>query len=312
MRGCRLEIAPTAAYLPFAMTPMTDLRRGPTMTPETRAIRRSPNGSAARRAALGCALAAMAGLAAATLPAAAGDQPFILAQNAPLQLGPPGGAPPRGAPSAPAAPAAQPGAAPAAGSPLSSPVRRPAPRAARGVDADSRDIAQQVNAYFNSIRYMQGDFVQIGPDGRRTTGRLYLDKPGKIRFQYNPPSPVEVIADGQSVAVRDRRLNTQDIYPLSQTPLRFLLSDRVDILRDANVTSVTRDPEYVIVMLEERQALGGTNRLMVLFNAADMTLRQWTVYDAQGYETSVALHNLDPRTRPDQRLFRINYQRLLE
>ena len=189
---------------------------------------------------------------------------------------------------------------------------RAAPRAARGVDADSREIAQQVNAYFNGIRFMQGDFVQIGPDGRRTTGKLYLDKPGKIRFQYNPPSPVEVIADGQSVAVRDRRLNTQDIYPLSQTPLRFLLSDRVDILRDANVTSVTRDPDYVIVMLEERQALGGTNRLMVLFNASDMALRQWTVYDAQGYETSVALHNLDPRTRPDQRLFRINYQRLLD
>jgi len=240
-------------------------------------------------------------------PAVSGDRPFILAQGAPLQLGPaPGGAPPRGAPAAPAGPAA---AAPSA---LTAPVRRAAPRAARGVDADSREIAQQVNAYFNGIRFMQGDFVQIGPDGRRTTGKLYLDKPGKIRFQYNPPSPVEVIADGQSVAVRDRRLNTQDIYPLSQTPLRFLLSDRVDILRDANVTSVTRDPDYVIVMLEERQALGGTNRLMVLFNASDMALRQWTVYDAQGYETSVALHNLDPRTRPDQRLFRINYQRLLD
>ncbi len=253
----------------------------------------------------------LAGLAVAgAATALADDRPFLLAQGAPLQLGPPAGAPPRGAPAAPPATAAAPAAT--APSALSGPVRRAAPRAARGVDADSREIAQQVNAYFNGIRFMQGDFVQIGPDGRRTTGKLYLDKPGKIRFQYNPPSPVEVIADGQSVAVRDRRLNTQDIYPLSQTPLRFLLSDRVDILRDANVTSVTRDPDYVIVMLEERQALGGTNRLMVLFNASDMALRQWTVYDAQGYETSVALHNLDPRTRPDQRLFRINYQRLLE
>lgn len=283
------------------------------MTAMPRANRRLSRPALARRTVVLSAVLGMA-LATGTLPVAASERPFILAQQgAPLQLGPTGGAapPPRGAPSAPPAqPAAA--AAPAGNAALSPPVRRPAPRAARGVDADSRDIAQQVNAYFNSIRYMQGDFVQVGPDGRRTTGRLYLDKPGKIRFQYNPPSPVEVIADGQSVAVRDRRLNTQDIYPLSQTPLRFLLSDRVDILRDANVTSVTRDPEYVIVMLEERQALGGTNRLMVLFNAADMTLRQWTVYDAQGYETSVALHNLDPRTRPDQRLFRINYQRLLE
>jgi outer membrane lipoprotein-sorting protein len=254
-----------------------------------------------------CLSFAVAGM---TLPATASDQPFVLAQGAPLQLGPPGGAP--AAPRPGGAPTASPPPPAASGGGLSAPIRRQAPRAARGVDANSRDIAAQVNNYFNGIRFMQGDFVQIGPDGRRTTGKLYLDKPGKIRFQYNAPSPLEIIADGQSVAVRDRRLNTQDIYPLSQTPLRFLLSDRVDILRDANVTSVTRDPDYVIVMLEERQAIGGTNRLMVLFNASDLTLRQWTVYDAQGYETSVALHNLDQRTRPDQRLFRINYERLLQ
>ncbi|MDP2801336.1 MAG: outer-membrane lipoprotein carrier protein LolA [Phreatobacter sp.] len=311
MTGSRLEIAPPATYLPFTMIPMTEPLRGQTMTATPCANHRRPNLAVSRRTALSAVLGIA--LAVAAMPAAASERPFILAQQgAPLQIGPGGSAPPRGAPSASPAPPAAAAAVPAGSAPLSPPVRRPAPRAARGVDADSRDIAQQVNAYFNGIRFMQGDFVQVGPDGRRTTGRLYLDKPGKIRFQYNPPSPVEVIADGQSVAVRDRRLNTQDIYPLSQTPLRFLLSDRVDILRDANVTSVTRDPEYVIVMLEERQALGGTNRLMVLFNAADMTLRQWTVYDAQGYETSVALHNLDPRTRPDQRLFRINYQRLLE
>ena len=250
--------------------------------------------------------------------AAATEAPFLLAQGAPLQLGPPPGGP---APARPGTPPSRPSTdsptAPAvpqaAAAPLASPVRPPsAPRQARGVDASARDIATQVNNYFNGIRFMQGDFVQIGPDGRRTTGKLYLDKPGKIRFQYNAPSPVEIIADGQSVAVRDRRLNTQDIYPLSQTPLRFLLSDRVDILRDANVTSVTRDPDYVIVMLEERQAIGGTNRLMILFNASDFALRQWTVFDAQGFETSVAVHNLDTTRRPDQRLFRINYERILQ
>lgn len=280
-----------------------------------------------------CLLVAGIALFGAPSFAAASDRPIVLAQGAPLQLGPPPGAPAPGggprvapvpavrpstdSPTAPAMPqppgqAAAPAPAAAAAGPLTAPVRRQAPRAARGIDADTRDIAQHVNAYFNSIRFMQGDFVQVGPDGRRTTGKLYLDKPGKIRFQYNAPSPVEIIADGQSVAVRDRRLNTQDIYPLSQTPLRFLLSDRVDIMRDANVTSVTRDPDYVIVMLEERQAIGGTNRLMILFNASDFTLRQWTVFDAQGYETSVAVHNLDTTRRPDQRQFRINYERILQ
>lgn len=249
------------------------------------------------------------------------------AQGGPLQLSPPpaGSSPssaPRPTPPPPTRPSTDSPTAPAVPQPgtaastnpaqLPAPIKRQPPRQARGVDATAREVAQQVNAYFNSIRFMQGDFVQIGPDGRRTTGRLNLDKPGRIRFQYNAPSPIEIIADGTSVAVRDRRLNTQDIYPLSQTPLRFLLSDRVDILRDANVTSVTRDPDYIIVMLEERQAIGGTNRLMVLFNASDLRLRQWTVFDAQGYETSVALHNLDTTRRPDQRLFRINYERILQ
>lgn len=294
--------------------------------------------------------ATLAAMIAAALAGLVLQPGTAFAQGAPLQLGPPAGAPaapaapangatanPGGAPrvapvpptrpstdspTAPAvaqpadvgAPAIPPALQPADANPasLAAPLRRAAPRTARGIDASARDVAQQVNAYFNAIRYMQGDFVQIGPDGRRTTGKLYLDKPGKIRFQYSAPSPVEIIADGQSVAIRDRRLNTQDIYSLSQTPLRFLLSDRIDILRDANVTSVTRDPEFVIVMLEEKQAIGGTNRLMVLFNASDLRLRQWTIFDAQGYETSVALHNLDTTRRPDARLFRINYERILQ
>ena len=84
---------------------------------------------------------------------------------------------------------------------------------------------------------MSGNFVQIGADGRRASGNFYLQKPGKVRFEYDPPSPIDIIADGSSVVVRDRRLATQDLYPLSQTPLRFLLADRIDLLRDTNVTA---------------------------------------------------------------------------
>ena len=86
---------------------------------------------------------------------------------------------------------------------------------------------------------MVGNFVQIGPDGGRTEGTFYIQKPGRVRFEYNPPSPIDIIADGSSVVVRDRKLATQDLYPLSQTPLRYLLADRIDLLRDADVVSVT-------------------------------------------------------------------------
>ena len=93
--------------------------------------------------------------------------------------------------------------------------------------------------------------------------------------------------------VRDRKLATQDLFPLSQTPLRFLLADRIDLLRDTNVIGVYADDMFVTVVIEEKQALIGTSRLMMMFDAKDLQLKQWTVTDPQGYDTTVAVSNLD-------------------
>ena len=103
------------------------------------------------------------------------------------------------------------------------------------------------------------------------------------------------------------KLATQDIYPLSQTPLRFLLSDRIDLLKDTNVVSVTADDVFISVTIEEKQALIGTSRLMLMIGTKDGQLKQWTVTDPQGYDTTVAVYNLDTveegRSRPVQDRF---------
>ena len=157
----------------------------------------------------------------------------------------------------------------------------------------SAALADRVSAYLSGVRQLHGNFVQVGPDGGKSEGEFYLQKPGKVRFDYNPPSPIELIADGQSVVVRDRKLATQDLYPLSQTPLRFLLADRIDLMRDTNLVGVYADDVFVTVVIEERQILGGTHRVMLMFGAQDFQLRQWTVTDPQGYDTTVAVYNLD-------------------
>ena len=95
-----------------------------------------------------------------------------------------------------------------------------------------------MSSYLSRVHVMSGSFAQMGADGRRAGGTFYLQKPGKVRFDYNPPSPIELIADGSSVVVRDRKLATQDLYPLSQTPLRFLLADHIDLLRDTNLVGI--------------------------------------------------------------------------
>ena len=179
-------------------------------------------------------------------------------------------------------------------------------------DAKQRSIIDRVNAYLTGVQSLVGDFVQVGPDGSRTEGQFYMQKPGRVRFEYDPPSPVELISDGQSLVVRDRKLATQDFYPLSQTPLRFLLADRIDLLRDANLVAVYADDLFVSLVIEERHVIGGTHRLMLMFGAKDFRLRQWTITDPQGYDTTVALYNLDSSRRPDPSLFTINYERVLQ
>jgi outer membrane lipoprotein-sorting protein len=178
-----------------------------------------------------------------------------------------------------------------------------------GFNQTQRAQIDKVSAYLSSVQQLVGNFVQVGPDGSRVKGELYLQKPGRVRFEYDPPSPIQIVADGQSVVVRDRRLGTQDSYPLSQTPLRYLLADRIDLLRDTNVIGVRSDDMYVTIIIEERQALIGTSRLMMMLGAKDYQLKQWTVTDPQGYDTTVAVSNLDSTKRPDPAMFRIDYTR---
>src|SRR5215472_8635943 len=88
-------------------------------------------------------------------------------------------------------------------------------------DDKQRALVTRINKYLSSVQVLTGNFVQIGPDGRRTKGHLFLQKPGKVRFEYDPPNPIDIIADGSHVVIHDPAGSDQS-YSLSQTPLRFL------------------------------------------------------------------------------------------
>jgi outer membrane lipoprotein-sorting protein len=189
----------------------------------------------------------------------------------------------------------------------------PRPGGSTAFDPKQRALVERVNNYLTSVQTMVGDFMQVAPDGARTNGKFYLQKPGRVRFEYNPPSPVELVADGQSMVVRDRKLATQDLYPLSQTPLKFLLADRIDLIKDTDLVGVYSDNMFVTVVIEQRQIIiGGTYRLMLMFSTKDLELKQWTVTDPQGYDTTVAVFNLDKTKKPDPDMFKINYERVIQ
>ena len=118
------------------------------------------------------------------------------------------------------------------------------------------EAVARANAWLDAARVMTADFVQIGPDGRRSEGELSVERPGRMRFEYTEPPRFEIVADGRSVAVIDRKLGTQDEYFIAQTPLKFLLVDHIDIARDTRVLSVADEGNAVTIEIEDRAALG--------------------------------------------------------
>lgn len=162
----------------------------------------------------------------------------------------------------------------------------------------------KVSAYLNGIRTLKSRFLQIGPDGDPAQGELYIEKPGRIRFAYQPPSPLLVVATGGGLYVQNVRLNTIDRYDLSDTPLSLLLNDKVDLAHNKAVLGVSRQPGAIIV-----QARTSTNRnnsnITLVFSDPGTELRQWTVRDNQGGITTVALQSPETGTALDEALFAV-------
>jgi outer membrane lipoprotein-sorting protein len=191
-------------------------------------------------------------------------------------------------------------------SPEKKPISKPLNDSRASTEALDPQVAiQMADDYFNSSHVMTADFVQIGVDGRRSEGKLYVSKPGRMRFEYAQPATIEIIADGTSVAIRDRKLQTQEIYFLSQTPLKFLLKDELNLKRDVKITGITSDQYYTIISIEDGTTFGGTSKIKLNFDNKTFSLTQWEVTDPQGYHTLVSLHNIDLKSTPDHSLFRI-------
>ena len=161
------------------------------------------------------------------------------------------------------------------------------------------EIVAKANAYFDDARVMTADFVQIGPDGGRSEGQLYVARPGKLLFKFNPPERLEIVADGRTVAVRDQKLGTQDLYFIAQTPLKFLLADHIDLAKDTSVKRVDIDENAATIEIEDKATFGGKSDISLVFDPTTFALKQWTVIDPRGFQTVVSLFDIDLVTKPD-------------
>ena len=164
------------------------------------------------------------------------------------------------------------------------------PRAAVLADADTA-VLRQVTSYMNGLTSLKAHFLQIGPDGRTSSGTMWLVRPGRLRFQYDPPSPLLLVASHGLVVFRDNSLDQTSNIPEGQTPLGLLLRPEISLTGDVTVTDFQRPPGIIEVTLVKTAAPADGSITLVL-DASPMALTGWSVVDAQGRETHIRLTNM--------------------
>ncbi|NKB53110.1 MAG: outer membrane lipoprotein carrier protein LolA [Rhizobiaceae bacterium] len=173
---------------------------------------------------------------------------------------------------------------------------------------DAKTVAK-ISKHFSSVPTMMGEFVQFGPNGEQTGGRFFIKRPGNVRFDYAKPSPILVKADGKTVGIHNRKLKTWDFFPLSKTPLKLLLANRIDV-NDKSIKSVKTERDLTTVILGDK-TIFGNSKITLMFDPKSFDLRQWTITDNQGKDTSVMIFNVQRNVKLNQRLFRMDQRAIL-
>lgn len=160
----------------------------------------------------------------------------------------------------------------------------------------------RVEAYLNGLRSLKAKFIQIAPDGGLASGTAWLSRPGRMRFEYFPPTPFLLVAGNGLLVFHDGKLKQTTNIPLGQTPLGILLADNVKLSGDLTVLGLRREPGMLEVRVT-RTSSPGDGSLSLVFADAPLALRQWTVLDAQRKETRVTLSNIELGGNFDSKLF---------
>ena len=174
---------------------------------------------------------------------------------------------------------------------------------------EQKAAVDSISDYLNSFKTLQGEFTQISPKGNTSQGVFYISKPGKMRFEYAPPNPYLIVADGTWLTVKNVKKEKGDQFPLSQTPLRLVLANKVDIANDTHVLDFQDQDGILSVTLEDKKNTLANGQLTLVFDSVRQQLQQWVVIDGKGRRTSVSLENIEAGIKPDPKLFVVKIDR---
>jgi outer membrane lipoprotein-sorting protein len=182
---------------------------------------------------------------------------------------------------------------------------------AKSVDltADQSAAVKEVADYIQGFRTIQGEFTQVSSKGNVSKGVFVLSKPGKMRFEYAAPNPFIIVSDGTWVTIKNRAKDKAEEYPLSQTPLRLVLDDDINLMKEANILGVDMKDGLTTITLQDRKKTV-PGHLILVYDEGKKALQQWVVVDGQGRRTTVSLENIVAGGKPDPKLFKVEVRRL--
>lgn len=167
----------------------------------------------------------------------------------------------------------------------------------------------RLSNYLNGLQTAEADFTQVNDDGTLSTGRVYIKRPGRVRFEYNPPEDVLVMAGAGQVAVFDGKSNLgrPEQYPLSRTPLNIILERNVNLAQRDMVVGHSSDGTVTTVVAQDPEN-PQYGRIELNFTDSPVELRQWVIVDGSGARTTVILGDLTTGVDLSSFLFNINYE----
>ena len=179
---------------------------------------------------------------------------------------------------------------------------------AMAMTPDIKASVVKINAYFNSFQTLRGELVQTSPRGRAAKGVFFIAKPGKLRFEVEPPTPYIMASDGKWLTLTNKKMNKGDQFPLSKTPMRLLVSNQLDLLKEADVVSFAQDGGVTTIALSDKKG-SIPGQIVLVFDEAQDVLQQWIIIDGKGQRTTVELANIEKDVKINPKLFNVTINR---
>ena len=170
------------------------------------------------------------------------------------------------------------------------------------------EIISKIENYLNNINTLQAEFIQIDHYGNSKSGILRIAKPGKIRFEYNKPSSIVIISDGQYIIFFDKKLEQINRIPKNKIPIKFLIDDKFSFKKnEILIKNLNYDGNVISITIKDNKN-HFSGDLTLLFEDKPLVLRQWIIQDSQGFTTKVSLQEISTDIVINDTYFKFNYQ----